>query len=372
MNRVQKLLFLCLSVLVASVSMIWLITTEEFEQNSDTSGHMVQVIGLADDRVFAPVLPNPRFTLPADFAQHPDFRYEWWQVISHVKDESGNQFWLRWRFFRYALDEAKSSGWSDPQIYISNVVLNGPFGMFTDQRIARGGIGQAGTDTKPFKVWIDEWSWLSTLDFPMPSTLKLETAQFSTQLTLSQRAQFAPLGDKGYQPLHQLVPLGSYVLDAPFTAVSGTLRLKNQGVKANVKGHAWVSKEWSSELLSSGYIGDDNLLLWLTDSKALRLRRYRYDNMLPYITASVVDRNGHVETVSQDEIMFEILNYSVLKSGRRVPLTWKLQIPSLDIEVMINARKQDNWTEFVVPQWQGVVHATGSHRATGYMQLSGY
>lgn len=166
MNRVQKLLFLCLSVLVASVTFIWLSTTDEFAHTQETANNsMEQWIGTVDNRVFEPVLPNQELSLPEDFEQHPEYRHEWWQVISQLSDEAGNQYWLRWRFFRYALDEGNRSSWNDPQIYISNAVLTGQFGMFTDQRIARGGIGQAGTDTKPFKVWVDEWSWQSMSDF---------------------------------------------------------------------------------------------------------------------------------------------------------------------------------------------------------------
>ncbi|ASI91185.1 lipocalin-like domain-containing protein [Vibrio mediterranei] len=371
MNRMQKLIFSCLLVVVVASTSIWLTESRESKPSVTKASYINTVFGSPGRKVFEPVLPDREVELPRDFRFHPEFQHEWWQMVVQLKDESGQAYWLRWRFFRYASDDRIATGWQDPQIYIANLVMNSHLGMFTDQRIARGGIGQAGGLSRPFRVWIDEWSWRSLSNQPLPGNLRLSSDNFSVNLKLKQTGPYALIGENGYHAKHDLLPRASYTFESPFVASTGELTLPD-GKALKVTGRAWLSKEWGSELVGANYVGEDNFLLWLSDTEALQVSQYRYKDNMPYTTASLIDINGNIINIPSEDIILKALNYTEFASGTRVPLSWNLQIPSQNIDLVINARKRDNWVNFVVPQWQGSVTAKGSNSAIGFMQLSGY
>ncbi|USD61708.1 carotenoid 1,2-hydratase [Vibrio sp. SCSIO 43140] len=371
MSRMQKLIFVCLLIVVVAGTVIWLAKPENNRIKVTKTSQINAIFGSPGKKVFEPVLPDREVALPRDFRFHPEFQHEWWQVVAQLEDEAGQIYWLRLRFFRYASDDRVATGWQDPQIYISNVVLNSHLGMFTDQRIARGGIGQAGGLSRPFRVWIDDWSWRSLSSEPLPGNLKVATEEFAINLQLTAVGNYAVLGDKGYQIKHDLLPRASYVIETPFVRTLGSLSLAD-GRLLKVRGRAWLSKEWGSELVGANYVGEDNFILWLDDAKALMVSRYRYKDNMPYTSAAIVDRKGNVTNIPTDDIALKALGYTEFESGVRVPLSWSLRIPSQGIDLVVKARKRDNWVNFVVPQWQGATMANGSHKAQGFMQLSGY
>lgn len=371
MNRMQKLIFSCLLIVVVAGTIIWATKPVHDAVMLSKTSQINAVFGSPGKKVFEPVLPDREIKLPQDFRFHPEFQHEWWQFVAQLEDEAGQTYWLRVRFFRYASDDRVATGWQDPQIYIANVVLNSHLGMFTDQRIARGGIGQAGGLSRPFRVWIDDWSWRSLSSEPLPGNLKLATEQFAVNLQLMAAGHYALIGENGYHKKHDLLPRASYAIESPFVKTVGTLALAN-GKILTVKGRAWLSKEWGSELVGASYVGEDNFILWLNDDEALLVSRYRYEDNMPYTSAAILDRQGNVRNIPTDDIAIRAIGYTEFNSGRRVPLSWRLQVPSHEIDVVIKARKRDNWVNFVVPQWQGAIMANGSHQAQGFMQLSGY
>src|SRR6266581_2972507 len=74
---------------------------------------------------YAAVTPGRTFAFPADHGPHPEFRIEWWYVTANLTDISGTAYGAQWTLF--------------------------------GQAFARGGVGQAGVDAKPFHAWIDAW-----------------------------------------------------------------------------------------------------------------------------------------------------------------------------------------------------------------------
>ncbi|MGF1747980.1 lipocalin-like domain-containing protein [Vibrio cionasavignyae] len=371
MNRLQKLIFSCCLVVVVAVSFVAILKEDEQRITRSKTTHINTIFGSPGKKVFEPVLPDRVVTLPKDFRFHPEFQHEWWQLVTKLTDEHGQTYWMRWRFFRYASDDRVKTGWEDPQIYISNVVLTSHLGMFTDQRIARGGIGQAGGVSRPFRVWIDDWSWRSLSNDPMPGNLKISTEKFNVNLQFERNGQYAVIGNDGYHSKHDLLPRASYVIEAPFIKTSGQISLPN-GKSLKVTGSAWLSKEWGSELVGGNYVGEDNFIVKLSAKRVLMVSQYRYKDNMPYVSASVIDDDGHVTTIDSDEITLKALKFTELNGGARVPLNWKISIPSHDINLVIKAGKQVNWVNFVVPQWQGPVRTRGSHIVSGYIQLSGY
>ncbi|MGF1756189.1 carotenoid 1,2-hydratase [Vibrio makurazakiensis] len=321
-------------------------------------------------QVFEPVLPDRTISLPNDFQFHPDFQHEWWHYFASVKSESGEIYSIQWSFFRIATDERETSGWQSPQLYIANVVISSKSGVWKDQRLARGGIGQAGMSNKPFRIWIDNWSWRSLSSTPFPGQLSASTEKFELALNTYAKGPYVFNGDKGYQQKHDLLPVASYNFSAPFLAVSGSIKL--DGKLIPVSGNAWLHKEWGSGLLGEGQQGWDWFIFNLDDGRSLSINRYRHNQQLPYVFGTLATRSGKVIQLTEKDISITPLQNSTLMNGRRLPLQWIINVKEYDINLTTRIVRRDMWLPFVIPYWEGPINASGSHEATGFMQLTGY
>ncbi|MFM2642229.1 lipocalin-like domain-containing protein [Vibrio chagasii] len=320
--------------------------------------------------VFEPVLPDRSVSLPRDFKFHPEFQHEWWHYFASLKGDDGKDYSVQWSFFRIATDERETPGWQSPQVYISNVVVSSKSKVWKEQRMARGGIGQAGMISRPFRIWIDNWNWRSLGNTPFPGRLQVQTDTFGLQLDTVAKGPYVLNGENGYQKKHDLLPVASYNFSAPFLSLSGVLNL--DGVAKEVKGTAWVHKEWGSGLLGVGQQGWDWFVFNLDDGTALSINRYRHNQQLPYVFGTLATRSGKVYQLTESDISIQPLQNTTLMNGRRMPLQWIINVPKHDINLTTRIILRDMWLPFVIPYWEGPIMASGSHEATGFMQLTGY
>lgn len=374
MNRTFK--FAALGIVLSAFVgvLIWYIQSVKHTEEREKVSHIEHLFGSETLKVFEPVLPNTHAELPRDFDFHPEYQHEWWQLVAELTDPYGQTYWLRWRFFRYASDDRIATGWDNPQIYISNVVLNSHLGSLTDQRFSRGGIGQAGGLSRPFRVWIDEWSWRSLSETPFPGKLSISTDDFSVDLLMMNKGQATPIGDRGYHKKHDFLPRASFNVEIPFLSLSGVLmnKLSSQHIAIPVTGKGWMAKEWGSELVGTHYIGEDNFMFRLSEDKVLLVTQYRYETNLPYVSATIISDGGEVTNIASKDIKLEPLSTTFFAPGKRIPLRWHIEIPTQHIDITVSADRKDNRVNFVLPQWQGEATTRGSHLVNGYIQLSGY
>ncbi|WP_261902767.1 lipocalin-like domain-containing protein [Vibrio fortis] len=321
-------------------------------------------------KVFEPVLPDRTVSLPKDFQFHPEFQHEWWHYFATLEDASGKDYSVQWSFFRIATDEREARGWQSPQIYISNVVVTSATQVWKEQRLARGGIGQAGMTNRPFRIWIDNWNWRALGATPFPGRLSVETDTFGLELDSVTKGPYVLNGENGYQKKHDLLPIASYNFSAPFLALNGTLTL--DGVEVEVSGNAWLHKEWGSGLLGEGQQGWDWFVFNLDGGAALSVSRYRNNHQMPYVFGTLATRSGKVYQLSESDIDIKPLPNSTLLNGRRMPLQWIINVPKYEINLTTRIQRRDMWLPFVIPYWEGPIMASGSHEASGFMQLTGY
>lgn len=192
------------------------------------------------------------FDFPSDHGAHPDFRIEWWYLTANLVAEDGTPYGAQWTLFRSALAPETTEGWQDPQIWFAHAAVTSKDMHWTAERVARGGIGQAGVTADPFEAWIDEWQ------FSGPSfddlTVTARGSDFSYDLRLKAqgplvfhgRAGFSVKSDQGQ---------ASYYYSQPAFDVSGTLTLPTGDV--DVSGSAWLDREWSSQPLAEDQDGWD-------------------------------------------------------------------------------------------------------------------
>lgn len=97
------------------------------------------------------------FDFPTDYGAHPDFRIEWWYLTANLTGADGQPYGVQWTLFRSALLPETTEGWQDPQIWFAHAAVTTPDQHLVAERIARGGVGQAGVTAVPFDAWIDDW-----------------------------------------------------------------------------------------------------------------------------------------------------------------------------------------------------------------------
>src|SRR5450756_762841 len=107
---------------------------------------------------YADVVPGKAFSFPADHGPHPDYRIEWWYVTANLVDSSGNAYGAQWTLFRQAMQPGvQQEGWANQQIWMGHAAVTRADTHRYSEAFARGGIGQAGVEAKPYLAWIDSW-----------------------------------------------------------------------------------------------------------------------------------------------------------------------------------------------------------------------
>ncbi|KJY81499.1 ABC transporter [Vibrio galatheae] len=339
--------------------------------NQSASNEVSAAFVSKQTQVFEPVLPGNPVIIPRDFAFHNEYQHGWWHFFANVVDENGEQYGIQWTYFRIATHENDMPGWLSPQLYIANVVVSNKSQVWREQRVARGGIGQAGMSAMPFRLWIDNWHWRSLGRTPFPGQLDVGTDTFKVRVRATTRGPFVIPSERGYAIKHDLLPIASLNLTAPFLSIEGQLELSPHNV-IEVKGKGWMSKEWGSGLIAEDQQGWDWFVFHLDDETTLSINRYRHESQLPYVFGTLSKNNGKVVSLQNQDIDISPLNDVLLTNGKRVPLSWSVKIPKLGVDIETQAANQDLWLPFVLPYWEGPITISGSHNSQGFMQLTGY
>src|ERR1700745_3637982 len=146
--------------------------------------------GLAESaQGYAQVPPGKHFSFPADHGPHPDFRIEWWYVTANLRDSSGAAYGAQWTLFRQAMHPgAQQEGWANQQIWMGHAAVTRADTHRFSETFARGGVGQAGVETSPFRAWIDAWQMRGLEgmrdDVIAPLALNASGADFACALQL--------------------------------------------------------------------------------------------------------------------------------------------------------------------------------------------
>ncbi|MDV7104272.1 lipocalin-like domain-containing protein [Vibrio sp. TH_r3] len=323
-----------------------------------------------DKAVFEPVLPNVPVRLPKDFAFHNQFHDEEWRYFANLVGNDGNEYTVQWNYSRIARDEKQGRGWNSSQIYLSQTVIISRNKIWKQQRIARGGIGQAGFRLRPFRLWLDNWYWRSNNDFPLPGVLMVSSDEFSIQLGSSANTPFLLNGEDGYLAQHDLLPLASYGFFVPFIQASGRLVLGDKIV--DVKGQAWLSKEWSSNTLAATKPQEVRISLHLEDGRSLQLNQTRVPAYATYSYGVIINSDGTTDRLSDDDISMSEIAPFVLDNGQSLPVKWKVSVARLGIEMIISPQHTDMWHAFYNPYWQGPVLGSGTIMGNGVLKITGF
>lgn len=201
---------------------------------------------------FAVPARDPVFEFPADHGAHPAYRIEWWYLTATLEGADGTPYGLQWTLFRSAFAPEAGAGWSAPQLWMGHAAVTTPEAHFVTERLARGGVGQAGVVADPFEAWIDDWHLRG--DWESGLSMRASGPDFGYDIDLTPQGPLVFHGEGGYSVKSQ-EGQASYYYSQPFLAASGDLRVGGETIP--VTGSAWIDREWSSQPLSEDQTGWD-------------------------------------------------------------------------------------------------------------------
>ena len=317
--------------------------------------------------------PNPSFSFPDDHGPHPDYRIEWWYITANLEDAEGRDYGIQWTLFRAALGPGEEDGWLGPQLWFAHAGLTTEEEHYSAERLARGGIGQAGVRVQPFSAWIDDWQMTARAsggDALNSLRLTASAPDFAYDLALSAEGPLIRQGRNGFS-VKSLDGHASYYYSQPFYRLEGTLELPAGPVV--VTGEGWLDREWSSQPLSEDQSGWDWVSLHLDDGDKLMVYRLRGggEDGGNFVAASWISPDGTVQPYENDGPTMTPARISDVQ-GREVPTAWRIVHPERELDITVTAILEDAWMATSQSYWEGPVRISGSHGGRGYLEMTGY
>ncbi len=211
---------------------------------------------------------------------------------------------MQWTLFRQAARPgAQGEGWANQQLWMGHAAVTRADTHRSSEKFARGGVGQAGVEAKPFQAWIDSWQ-MRGLDGMgdntiAPLQLGAEAADFSYTLRLDADRPLVLQGDAGYSRKSEREQ-ASYYYSQPFFKAAGRIAIDDKPV--DVTGLAWMDREWSSQPLASDQTGWDWLSLHFSSGEKLMLYRMRQKDGHNYASANWILPDGSGRQIASADI----------------------------------------------------------------------
>lgn len=316
------------------------------------------------------------FSFPLDFGPHSDFQTEWWYYTGNLSAKDGRDFGYQLTFFRRALspDEIKrESNWATHQIYFAHFALtdvdSGDF--YSSEKWSRGAAGLAGSQSDPFKVWIDNWSAVGNGE---NVRLSAQDNEVSIDLTLKSEKPIVLQGDEGLSQKSREPGNASYYFSQTRLDTKGRITIKED--EFEVKGLSWLDREWSTSALGQNQEGWDWFSIQLDDGREIMLYQLRLKDggIGPFSSGSVVEKDGSVKQLSADDFEIKPLHtWKSPKTGIIYPSKWKISIPEYNLELTVTPLLKNQELNLSFTYWEGAVQVRGdSLSGKGYAELTGY
>jgi len=322
---------------------------------------------------FAEVIPGRHFDFPGDHAPHPGFRIEWWYVTANLTDANGRAYGAQWTLFRQAARPGpQGEGWASQQVWMAHAAVTRADVHRSAEKFARGGVGQAGVEARPFQAWIDNWQMMGSersSDATLaPLDVTASAANFAYALHLDAEQPVVLQGEAGYSRKSERGQ-ASYYYSQPFYRASGHISFDDGPIE--VSGRAWLDREWSSQPLSPEQRGWDWFSLHFSSGEKLMLYRMRQADGADYTSGTFIKKDGRATPLGPDGIAMTPKT-TIDIAGHKLPVAWRVTIASLAIAIDCTPLNPKAWMGTSVPYWEGPISFKGSHEGVGYLELTGY
>lgn len=325
----------------------------------------------SDTEGFSVPKPGTVITFPADHGPHPDFRIEWWYLTANLRGADEKDYGIQWTLFRLAQAPSERADWSSPQVWMGHAAITTRVKHFVTERLARGGIGQAGVTAAPFSAWLDNWQMIGQADRGADPLSRLQVraaaTDFSYDLALSAEGPLVLQGQAGYS-VKSAKGQASYYYSQPFYRVTGTLILPDGPI--NVTGQAWLDREWSSQPLAKDQKGWDWFSLHFDTGEKLMGFRLR-DSGEGFTSATWIGPDGKTEPQIPGALRITPLETTAV-AGLNIPARWRLELPAKGVSLETRPLNAQSWMATHFPYWEGPIFFSGTHKGRGYLEMTGY
>ena len=364
--------------------------------------------GKTQQTSFAQALAPRPLEFPHDQGPHPDFRQEWWYLTGNLDSATGERFGFELTIFRFALAAAMPpapaspsataaasaasagrSAWSTRQVYLGHFAITdvARHQFRFAERLARGALGLAGAQAEPFRVWVGNWRIgespaihaASPGSMPGESSWRVGADEPGYVLSLTARPLMPPVlnGQDGLSRKSAEPGNATYYYSIPRVAVEGTI--VRDGRPLQVHGLAWLDREWGSGSLGPRESGWDWFGLQLGDGSCIMFYslRDRDGAENPYSAGTWVGPHGQTRPLARNDVQIQVLDHWVDRRGARYPSRWRLQVPSLGLDLRVHPVLPDQELTTSPRYWEGAVDVTGTRSGRpvggrGYVELVGY
>jgi predicted secreted hydrolase len=274
----------------------------------------------------------------------------------------------------------RSAGLASNQIYFAHFAITdiAAESHVSYERFSRGAAGLAGASGQPFEVWLEDWS-VEALDARGEQLLLTANQDgFSLDLVLNAQKPIVAHGQNGLSPKSEEPGNASYYLSITRMSAEGEIGVGEE--RFEVEGSAWFDHEWSTSALGPQAQGWDWFSLQFSNNTELMYFQIRnQDGTIDSVSGGTwVDPDGSSLRVDVDDVAVEVLDeWTSPETGAVYPSGWRLTIPALEVDLLIEPwiQNQEMLTSFVY--WEGAVQISGSVQGetvsgVGFVELTGY
>lgn len=333
--------------------------------------------------------PGYKWSFPRDDANHADYPVEWWYYTGHLLPDSADaDDPAAWTHVQLTFFRSTVPGRNSGELYFAHLAMSGgPVGDFHyAERIARGTLGEAGSEDSSYHVWLDNWRvseidgrhLLEAYDPAVGGIRVLATPETEPLLHGDNGySPKAPNGEASYYYSYPSMSARGYLLPPKSDPSESIAKLK----PVRVKGTLWMDHEFGNQHMGSDLWGWDWWGLELPDGGRLMLYLIRRGGeSTAQSEGTLLGADGTVTHLSLKQIEVEVTGrWTSPESGVTYPHSWRIKIPrhSLDLTVTPVTDDQELRTDRStrVTYYEGAVtvqEAGYSKPAFGYVELVGY
>ncbi|MEM7797997.1 MAG: lipocalin-like domain-containing protein [Chloroflexota bacterium] len=384
----RNYLYLLLVVGLLGAGLFWWQSDLLLGSSAAASGSVTEYLSGESDERFARATQPNNIRFPEDLGPHDDFQTEWWYYTGNLKTAEGRDFGFQFTIFRRAiapppetLDESGSdSEWRTNQVYFAHFAVSdieaGDFYAF--EKFSRGSAGLAGAQAVPYRVWIEDWYVEEMADGSVDMRAQMDDV--SLELNLTQTQPPVLHGDGGLSQKGTSPGNASYYYSQINQTSVGTIAIGEDVY--DVKGHTWKDHEYSTSVLEGGATGWDWFSIQFDnpEQNALMFFQIRQEDgsVQEKSSGSWIMSDSSVTYIERKEIQLEVTDvWTSPESGIQYPNGWRIQIPSLDLDISGAPMIPNQEVLVSTSYWEGASRFSGTLNgepvsAEGYVEMTGY
>lgn len=328
-------------------------------------------------------LPGWKYEFPADHGSHPDFKTEWWYFTGNLRAEDRTELGYQLTFFRQGVvppeQDLPSAQFLQRDVKFAHFALSdiSKRQFYHFQELSRGSFGQAGFDNGSRLAWIKDWVCERTGFHSF--RLRASASDLKMDLSLNSPREAVIHGHDGVSQKSSGEGRASHYYSLTRMNTSGTVEVGGKSYVVN--GLTWFDHEWATNQLAENQTGWDWFSLQFEDGCDLMLFQIRLKEGArdPYSAGTFVDSSGKSAEVSHSDFQLNPIEWwTSPNSMARYPVTWKISIPRLGLDLTVRARfPNQELAADPFSYWEGAVGTTGTRNGIpvsgkGYLEMTGY